>query len=60
MEGLYFSACLCVEQYAAAAFQTKRICAIRFGVQEHLVFHGNRVNRKLNFFFEASCISIVI
>lgn len=29
-------------------------------VQEHLVFHGNRVNRKLNIFFEASCISIVV
>lgn len=27
----------------------ERICAIRFGVQEHLVLHGNRVNRKLNF-----------
>lgn len=36
----------------------KKIYAIHFGVQEHLVFHGNRVNRKLNV-FEASCISVV-
>lgn len=52
--------CVFVCAAAAAAFQNK-MCAIRFSVQEHLVFYGNRVNRKLNIFFlEASCISIVV
>lgn len=47
----FMLACKCVsicssnQQQAAAAF--RKMCHSS-GVQEHLVFHGNRVNRKLN------------